>query len=311
VCDIDNDGDKEILTTVFSGNSLTRKIIVVHHDGTIDAGWNSKNPTIDYSDNWHTQDISVGDLNNNGNLEVVALGQNVVKVWDNLGNLTSSTIINGLSPGKLTPILADVDNEPDLEIIFGATSSDGKGLVYALKMNGSKALGFPLQTDDPLIGSPCVADIDNNGTNELIAASGNKIYVWETAGSAASIEWGSERHNCRNTGEYTSSTCPDLIINSYTTWATDKISCGNIIVENGGTLTITATTYMSKYTITIKNGGKLIVSGGTIDDANIIVQNGGELTIINNGKLILRGFDNLEIELGGVFNMDEGEILLK
>ena len=95
------------------------------------------------------------------------------------------------------------------------------------------------------------------------------------------------------------------------TWSTNKTICTNIAIQSGVTLTITATVFSSNYTITIKNGGKLILSGGTIDDGNIIVQSGGELNILNNGKLILGSYDNLEIQLGGVFNFDVGEILLK
>jgi hypothetical protein len=76
-------------------------------------------------------------------------------------------------------------------------------------------------------------------------------------------------------------------------------------------LTITATAFSSNYTITIKNGGKLILSGGTIDDGNVVVQSGGKLTILNNGKILLGNYDNLDVQLGAEFDMDYGEINLK
>ena len=91
----------------------------------------------------------------------------------------------------------------------------------------------------------------------------------------------------------------------------NKSNCYNITIPAGVTLTITATAYLSTYTITIKCGGKLILSGGTIDDGNIIVQNGGELTISNNGKILLGNYDNLDVQLGAVFNLDYGEVSLK
>ena len=300
VCDLKNDGNKAILSVAIDKNNNRGRVVAITPNGQILSGWNNPNnsQTIPVPTTCYTTEIAVGDLNNDGKLEVVVLGQNVVKVWDNMGNVISETYINGLDPGYSTPILADVDNEPDLEIVFGVTSNDGKGLIYALKMDGSKALGFPLQTEEPLGGSPCVSDIDNNGTNELIAASGKTIYVWETAGDANKIEWGSERHNCRNTGEYTKPPCLDIIINSNTTWSTNNSPCKNIIVENGATLTIKGTLKMAdNCIITIKPGAKLIVDGGKITNATpskmwygIFVGGNGTLpqTAQNQGTLELK-----------------------
>jgi photosystem II stability/assembly factor-like uncharacterized protein len=94
-------------------------------------------------------------------------------------------------------------------------------------------------------------------------------------------------------------------------WNTNQIISNNIDILTGVTITVTATVSCSNHTITIGCGGKLIVSGGTIDDGNIVVQKGGELNILNNGKILLGNFDNLDVQLGGMFNCDLGEILLK
>ncbi|MDR0798357.1 MAG: hypothetical protein LBN18_01150, partial [Dysgonamonadaceae bacterium] len=94
-------------------------------------------------------------------------------------------------------------------------------------------------------------------------------------------------------------------------WSTNKTLCKNIAIQSGVTLTITATTFSSNYTITIKNGGKLILSGGTIDDGYVIAQSGSELTISNNGKILLGNYDNLDVQLGAVFNLNYGEVSLK
>ena len=102
----------------------------------------------------------------------------------------------------------------------------------------------------------------------------------------------------------------ETIITSQT-WNTNKTISNDIIIPSGVTLTITATAYLSNYTITIRCGGKLILSGGTIDDGNIVAQDGGELTISNNGKILLGNYDNLDIQLGGVFNLNYGEVSLK
>jgi C1A family cysteine protease len=95
------------------------------------------------------------------------------------------------------------------------------------------------------------------------------------------------------------------------TWDTNTTVSNNISIPSGVTLTITATAYLSNYTIAIRCGGKLILSGGIIDDGNIIAQNGGELTINNNGKVLLGSYDNLDIQLGATFSNEYGEISLK
>jgi len=101
------------------------------------------------------------------------------------------------------------------------------------------------------------------------------------------------------------------IITTSQTWNTNKTITKNVVVPYRVTLTITATAYFSTYTITVACGGKLIVSGGTIDDGNVVVQGGGKLTISNNGKISLGSYDNFDVQLGGVFDMIYGEILLK
>lgn len=95
------------------------------------------------------------------------------------------------------------------------------------------------------------------------------------------------------------------------TWNTNRTLCRNVDIQSGAILTITATTFSSNYSITIKNGGKLILSGGTIDDGHVIAQNGSELTISNNGKILLGNYDNLDVHLGAVFNLNYGEVSLK
>jgi hypothetical protein len=43
----------------------------------------------------------------------------------------------------------------------------------------------------------------------------------------------------------------------------------------------------------------------------IIAQNGSELTISNGGKVLLDSLDTFDIQLGAVFDLLNGEILLK
>ena len=95
------------------------------------------------------------------------------------------------------------------------------------------------------------------------------------------------------------------------TWNTNRTLCRNTTIQSGATLTITATVFSSNYTITINNGGKLILSGGTIDDGHVIATNGSGLTISNNGRILFGNYDNLDVQLGAIFNIDYGEVSLK
>ncbi len=103
------------------------------------------------------------------------------------------------------------------------------------------------------------------------------------------------------------------VISTSQTWSSSRTLCRNIVIQSGVTLTITApaTVFLTNHTITIKNGGKLVLTGGTIDNGTIVAQSGSELTIINNGKLLLGSYSNLDVQLGAVFNLTYGDISLK
>ena len=95
-------------------------------------------------------------------------------------------------------------------------------------------------------------------------------------------------------------------------WSTNRTLCKNTVIQSGITLTISsATVFSSNHTITIQNGGKLILLGGIIDDGYIVAQSGSELTIKNNGKVLLGNYNDFDIQLGAVFNLEYGEVSLK
>lgn len=68
--------------------------------------------------------IAVGDINNDGDIEVVALGTDCVRAWDKSGTLLFSRDISGLFPNKewsinkTCPLIADVDGDNEPDIVF-------------------------------------------------------------------------------------------------------------------------------------------------------------------------------------------------
>jgi hypothetical protein len=106
------------------------------------------------------------------------------------------------SDGASSPRLADLDGDNRNELIFGTSD----GIVHAMRPDGTELPGWPVhgdplplhtgghaftsgevsQTDSygAMLSSVAVADIDRDGTPEVIGADMNgKLYVWDADGS--------------------------------------------------------------------------------------------------------------------------------
>ncbi len=86
-----------------------------------------------------------------------------------------------------TPTLVDINGDGDLEIFVGS----GDGWVYGLRPNGTNLPGWPQFTGISLanglygvFASPTVADVDSDGTLEVIVGAwSHYMYVWNADGS--------------------------------------------------------------------------------------------------------------------------------
>ena len=127
----------------------------------------------------------------------------------------------------------------------------------------------------------------------------------KTGGRADRIEWGSYRYDCRNTGWYRSP--PTTGIRNSVTWTRWMGAHGNVVIESGGTLTVTSRWTMNKSSsIIVKSGGHLIVKG-SIMNANVKVLPGGKLTM-DGGSVSLRERGECTILSGAELNFQKGEI---
>lgn len=321
VCDLNNNGEKVIVFTATNVSMVTTVYAGKPNGNILDIlpGWedNANNPQgrkYSINNNQHNVPvgIAVGDIDGDGYLEVVALGANVIKIWDRFGNpvnpvnTISATGADGIS---YTPILADIDGDNDAEIIY-ASNVNPKG-IYAYKLNGTMVPGFPLSLDNDayVASTPCVADLDGDGKNEIIAATGGKIYVWETKGNSNRIEWGSSRHDPQNTGEYRKD-CETTFITANTDWNTARNQCGDIIVQSG-TLTLNSAavvTMSNRSMIIVKDGGSLVVDGGSILNTNIKALPGSSVVIKGNGYVKLAKKGEFNIAKGALFDYIFGNI---
>ena len=310
VCDLNGDGKKEL---IFSQHDVAvSHVYAVSMEGDkAVAGWN-ESQTIPYTDNGYSLDhtLSVGDINNDGHLEVVILGTGMVKAWKHTGEEIFSTPIDGLLPqikwaaNVNTPILADVDGDAIADIVFCS-----KKFIYALHNDGSDIVGFPIVSDEEFLVAPCVVDIDNDGKNELIAGNEKDLYVWKTEGIPTAIEWSVMRGNPQNTGEYFPTVCKPMLINADETWDGES-PCGNVVLQSGCLVVPGGKTMTLNNTsaVIVRSGATLEVDGGSILNARLVVQKGGTVVVKNNGLIKLRSGAGFEIENGAVLDLPCGAI---
>ncbi len=113
-------------------------------------------------------------------------------------------------------ILANIDDEPHPEIIFG----DGSARIHAYTYRGEKAPGFPIYYSGNLsVGSLAAGDVDDDGYQNLIVSSRDvsTLTVFDMSNSpydpysVAENPWPQRRCNAFNTG-YFSATDPQPAI---------------------------------------------------------------------------------------------------
>jgi subtilisin family serine protease len=80
-----------------------------------------------------------------------------------------------------SPVLYNLDAEPDLEIVFG----DQGGYIHALKHDGETELpGFPIQTGCAVVGSLAMSDVDRDGLKDFAASlQNNDIMLFNQNGT--------------------------------------------------------------------------------------------------------------------------------
>lgn len=210
--DLDNNGVFELLAITKKGG--TGKIYAFNFDGTYfdpDNNGTKWDGAISFllnstNDTQHLLPrISVGDINNDGSLEIVFGSKNHLYALDIYGEALDGFPVENVGDiTDTTPILADIDGDSNIEIIVNLTQG-ANNYIKAFKSNGSICDGWPAYSEgfNPFVGSPAVGDIDNDGLNDvIISATDGTTYVWNTAGSADRIEWGMHRSDSYNTGAY-------------------------------------------------------------------------------------------------------------
>jgi len=178
IFDIDNDGKKEFT------HQFGDTIYLFNSDGTLRWKYTAPLNSINQSA-FFAASPSVGDINGDGNLEIVALDYTTIKdVGARLFVLTKDGAllpnwpvttmgVNYFDLPQLTPSLADIDNDGKDEIILGLWYPqilDENGVVFTNK-------------EVPAQNNPALADVDGDGKIEFTAIQGNSVAIVNSEGT--------------------------------------------------------------------------------------------------------------------------------
>jgi len=206
-------------------SGLELRLLAYSASGKLLSGF----PVVLAKDAHGAQSPTVGDVNNDGALEVVV----------STGNLQIFTVSAAgkvlgaaLKPKAqvLAPVnLMDLDGDSKLELVFDSnTAPGGLGFVEAYNADGTPAKGFPLRPrGHTMANTPTLADVDNDGTLELgmitsvIGGTSTESWVnlWPMAqAKEAKLSWPTYAQNPRR------SSCLGCAKASSTKWKADGIA---------------------------------------------------------------------------------------
>jgi hypothetical protein len=172
LADIDNDLKEEIIIA-----TQDLKLYVFNEDGSDAPNWPRTLP------NYPGGGVAVGDIDNNGDLEIVVTvrGSGETYAINHDNTLMWTRWLQHNQFFNPTPSLGDITGDGKLEVII--PTSNGK--CYAIQYDGSDVPGWPVtySTKTYTESSPVIADVDGDNQPDVILGSEERfIYAWTAAG---------------------------------------------------------------------------------------------------------------------------------
>jgi hypothetical protein len=226
IADLDNDGHLEIVVTTGGDPASHRNggVLVYRHSSPwsfsvvpewpqprideLGLGDGSRQPDGCWDGIWGSP--AVGDIDGDGDLEVVVIGLNRrIHAWNHDGVPVSGWPIYRdnddrlLRGGWSSPAMGDIDGDGLWEVVVGTNSPPwesgqtpdySKATVWAINGDSSNVPGWPVTTENNVQSSPVLGDIDGDGRLEVVVGSGvtveggdgRRVYAWNDDGSTAS-----------------------------------------------------------------------------------------------------------------------------
>jgi hypothetical protein len=194
LADVDGQGALEIVITTYCPETVCPgaptfggRVYVLTSQGSVMPGWPQGSNSAPFGGG-----AVVGDIDGDGDAEVVAGSWNEVFVWQHDGSLYPGwpKAVGTFS----APTLADLDADGDLEILY----SDTTGRLLVWQHDGTLYPGWPYLwtggTGQGQVLSPAVADLDRDGALEIAAGTGqgpftavpHDFFSWDADGSVRS-----------------------------------------------------------------------------------------------------------------------------
>ncbi len=219
LADLDGDGSYEYVvaglrTKYNSSTPINNDLLVYQVDGTRRTGWETPaggSGVLRTNPDMH-QTPAIGDLNNDSLLDIVVPTQDgkIRAYAPDKTLLWQFNYAKGNFIYSSEPVIGDVDNDGFNEVVFGTydpnLGNTDKVGVWVLEHDGSVKGGGRLLVDAPGVrAAPTLADLDGNGTLDIVAVtSRRKIYAWDTGVlyNIDKLPWPMGRHDLRRTGFY-------------------------------------------------------------------------------------------------------------
>lgn len=174
IADVDRNGDMEVVA------SSWHYVYVWNHDGSGYPGWPK------YHGSGYSSAATLADLDGDGDLEIICPTGPRLNVWHHDGTMLPGWPFT--TPKPVAPAaVADIDGDGALEIVAGTYEGPYPGTppyaFYAWKANGTLVPGFPLSLPGQTRGPISIADLDGDGTLEIVARISDCIYVFDAQGN--------------------------------------------------------------------------------------------------------------------------------
>lgn len=154
VYDLNDDNEIDIIFADFAGD-----VYALNSSGELLEGF----PFHTEDQIWAAQ--AIADLNNDGEVEIIiASKDDHLYIIDGYGELI--TDYNTDQWLTATPVIGNLDDDDDLEIVFGSYNNSGK--LFAIDMDGTDLPGFPIEINEKIFSGVALADFNDDQKDDIV-----------------------------------------------------------------------------------------------------------------------------------------------